>query len=103
MKQTGYLSAMSLILRLSRGSVGSVELRSVKADKAEQSLLAFWEGFKLYHPTHEVFTSGLPLKQTIPQGSKQWRVSVECIDYTDLLLKLWKRITLIKTRMVDQR
>ena len=37
-----------------------------KADKAEQSLLAFWEGFKLYHPTHEVFTSGLPLKQTIP-------------------------------------
>lgn len=36
------------------------------ADKAEQSLLAFWEGFKQYHPTHETFTLGLPLNKTIP-------------------------------------
>ena len=36
------------------------------ACKARESLLAFWEGYQQYHPTHAAFSLGVPMEQLIP-------------------------------------
>ena len=36
------------------------------ACKARESLLAFWEGYREYHPTHAAFSLGVPMEQLIP-------------------------------------